>query len=160
MCFQTASFAMYIFSLSVLLQSLIVVTMSGAADHGQYRKTLLIIFALTGSIATILFLPVTPKVYLLGSLWAIIGNICIGASFVLLNSFLPLLVRNHPSTRHRLDDRPERMAAEDEVSKHPFIPYARCSVYLQSMGTADPNQGYHTIPKIDGSYEVSYSPIV
>jgi hypothetical protein len=94
---NTASFAMYTFSASVLLQSLIVVTMSGAADHGRYRKKLLLIFAYVGSIATMLFLPVTPAVYLLGSLWAIVGNVCFGASFVLLNSFLPLLVRHHPS---------------------------------------------------------------
>lgn len=94
---NTASFAMYTFSISVLLQALLVVTISGAADHGKYRKSLLITLAVTGAIATMLFLPVTPAVYLLGSLWAIIGNVCVGASFVLLNSFLPLLVRWHPA---------------------------------------------------------------
>lgn len=47
-----------------------------------------------------LFLPVVPKVYILGALLAIIGNTCFGASFVLLNSFLPLLVRNHPTVRY------------------------------------------------------------
>jgi MFS transporter, UMF1 family len=94
---NTASFAMYTFSVSVLLQALLVVTMSGAADHGRYRKTLLLAFAMVGSLATMLFLPVTPAVYLFGSLWAIVGNVCFGASFVLLNSFLPLLVRHHPS---------------------------------------------------------------
>lgn len=94
---NTASFAMYTFSVSVLLQSLVVVTMSGAADHGRYRKSLLIAFALVGSVATMLFLPITPPVYLLGSVWAVVGNVCFGASFVLLNSFLPLLVRWHPS---------------------------------------------------------------
>ncbi|OTA38607.1 hypothetical protein BTJ68_01267 [Hortaea werneckii EXF-2000] len=96
---NTASFAMYTFSISVLLQALVVVTMSGAADHGRYRKALLVTFALTGSIATMLFLPVTPAVYWLGSLWAMVGNVCIGASFVLLNSFLPLLVRRHPAVQ-------------------------------------------------------------
>lgn len=95
---NTASFAMYTFSISVLVQALLVVTMSGAADHGQYRKKLLIGFAVAGAIATMLYLPVTPRIYLLGSLWAIVGNVCFGASFVLLNSFLPLLVRWHPST--------------------------------------------------------------
>lgn len=104
---NTASFAMYTFSISVLLQALVVVTMSGAADHGQYRKTLLMGFAVTGAVATMLFLPVTPAVYLLGSLWAIIGNVCFGASFVLLNSMLPLLVRHHPALHNEelpLDD--------------------------------------------------------
>ncbi|KAK5113520.1 hypothetical protein LTR62_003389 [Meristemomyces frigidus] len=92
---NTASFAMYTFSISVLLQALVVVTMSGAADHGRFRKTLLIAFAIVGSIATMMFLPVTPTVYWLGSLCATVGNVCFGASFVLLNSFLPLLVRQY-----------------------------------------------------------------
>ena len=103
---NTASFAMYTFSISVLLQAVVVVTMSGAADHGRYRKTLLLAFAVVGSIATMLYLPITPAAYLFGSLWAIIGNVCFGASFVLLNSFLPLLVRHHPGAgaHHHVPD--------------------------------------------------------
>ncbi|CZR50512.1 probable Autophagy-related protein 22 [Phialocephala subalpina] len=98
---NTASFAMYTFSLSVLVQSLLVVSISCAADHGNYRKRLLLAFALVGSIATMLFLPVVPKVYLIASLLAIVANTCFGASFVLLNSFLPLLVRHHPKTQYQ-----------------------------------------------------------
>ncbi|KAK8156493.1 autophagy-related protein 22-like protein [Phyllosticta citrichinensis] len=96
---NTASFAMYTFSISVLVQALLIISMSGAADHGQYRKTLLVTFAAIGSVATMLFLPVTPPVFLLGALLAIIANTAYGASNVLLNSFLPLLVRNHPTVR-------------------------------------------------------------
>lgn len=98
---NTASFAMYTFSISVLLQALVVVTMSGAADHGKFRKSMLLTFAVVGAVATMLYLPVTPNTYLFGSLWAIIGNVCFGASFVLLNSFLPLLVRHHPKVLSR-----------------------------------------------------------
>ncbi|ERF72477.1 Autophagy-related protein [Endocarpon pusillum Z07020] len=98
---NTASFAMYTFSISVLVQTLIIISMSGAADHGRSRKTLLLAFAITGAVSTMLFLPVVPKVYLLGALLAIIANTCFGASFVLLNSFLPLLVRHHPSVQLR-----------------------------------------------------------
>lgn len=94
---NTASFAMYTFSTSVLVQALIIISISGAADHGQYRKALLLSFGFTGAIATMLFLSVTPKVYVLGALLAIIGNACFGASFVLLNAFLPILIRLHPS---------------------------------------------------------------
>jgi UMF1 family MFS transporter len=101
---NTASFAMYTFSLSVLFQALLVVSISCAADHGNYRKRLLLFFAFAGSIATMLFLSVTPKVYLLGPLLAIISNTCFGASFVLLNSFLPLMVRHHPKTQYQTPD--------------------------------------------------------
>ena len=114
---NTASFAMYTFSISVLLQALVVVTMSGAADHGEHRKSLMITFAIIGSLATMLFLPVTPTVYILGSLWAVVGNVCFGASFVLLNSFLPLLVRHHPAAREsRATAREGLLAGLDEVS--------------------------------------------
>lgn len=93
---NTASFAMYTFSSSVLLQALLVVSISSAADHGQYRKKLLLGFAWIGSFSVMLYLFVASQLYLLGALLAIISNVAFGASFVLLNSFLPLLVRNHP----------------------------------------------------------------
>jgi UMF1 family MFS transporter len=97
---NTASFAMYTFSISVLIQALLIISMSGAADHGRFRKTFLLWFAFIGSIATMLFIGVVPKVYLLGALFAIVANTCFGASFVLLNSFLPLLVRHHPTVQY------------------------------------------------------------
>lgn len=97
---NTASFAMYTFSISVLLQALLIISMSGAADHGRSRKQLLLAFAFVGATATMLFLPVVPKVFLLGALLAIVANTCFGASFVLLNSFLPVLVRRHPTVQH------------------------------------------------------------
>lgn len=106
---NTASFAMYTFSLSVLVQAILIISMSGAADHGRFRKLYLLIFAFTGSISMMLFLAVVPKIYLLGALLAIVGNTCFGASFVLLNSFLPLLVRHHPSVL-------EARAHNDEAS--------------------------------------------
>lgn len=110
---NTASFAMYTFSISVLIQALLIISMSGAADHGRFRKTFLLWFAFIGSIATMLFLPVVPKVYILGAVLAIIANTCFGASFVLLNSFLPLLVRFHPTVRYP-DSSPESSFADED----------------------------------------------
>ncbi|KAF3491132.1 Atg22A-1p [Arthroderma uncinatum] len=96
---NTASFAMYTFSTSVLIQSLIIISISAAADHGAYRKTFLLIFAVVGSIAMMLFLPLSSHLYMLAAFLAIVANTGFGGSFVLLNSFLPLLVRNHPTIR-------------------------------------------------------------
>ncbi|KAL9129641.1 MAG: hypothetical protein Q9217_001959 [Psora testacea] len=96
---NTASFAMYTFSISVLVQAILIISMSAAADHGRSRKTFLLSFAFTGATATMLFLAVVPKIYAFAALLAIIANTCFGASFVLLNSFLPILVRRHPSMR-------------------------------------------------------------
>ncbi|RAH65854.1 MFS transporter [Aspergillus aculeatinus CBS 121060] len=98
---NTASFAMYTFSVSVFVQAIFIVSMSGAADHGNHRKMLLVLFALAGSVATMLFLAISPRVYILAALSAIVANTCFGASFVLLNSFLPLLVRHHSSLLKR-----------------------------------------------------------
>ncbi|PHH87752.1 hypothetical protein CDD83_8451 [Cordyceps sp. RAO-2017] len=93
---NTASFAMYTFSVSVLLQALLVVSISCAADHGNYRKKLLLAFAWTGGLAVMSYIFISKETYILGAVLTIISNTSFGASFVLLNSFLPLLVRNHP----------------------------------------------------------------
>jgi UMF1 family MFS transporter len=91
---------MYTFSISVLVQALFIISMSGAADHGRFRKTLLLTFAWTGAVATMLFLPIVPSVLVLGAILAVVANTCFGASFVLLNSFLPLLVRHHQEVQY------------------------------------------------------------
>jgi UMF1 family MFS transporter len=117
---NTASFAMYTFSISVLVQALLIISMSGAADHGRFRKTLLLWFAFIGSTATMLFLPIVPKVYVLGAVLAIIANTCFGASCVLLNSFLPLLVRFHPTIQYA-DVSPGSSYLDDEDFDHPDV---------------------------------------
>ncbi len=43
-----------------------------------------------------LFMFITPRTFAFGSLLAIIGVVCLGSSFVILNSYIPLLVANHP----------------------------------------------------------------
>jgi UMF1 family MFS transporter len=112
---NTASFAMYTFSISVLIQALLIISMSGAADHGRFRKTFLLWFAFIGSTATMLFLPIVPSVYILGAVLAIIANTCFGASFVLLNSFLPLLVRFHPTVRYAASNSDDSTDYDDDI---------------------------------------------
>ncbi|KAI0021028.1 autophagy-related protein 22-like protein [Xylariomycetidae sp. FL0641] len=116
---NTASFAMYTFSISVLLQALIVVSISCAADHGNYRKRLLLTFAWTGSLCVMLYIFIFKEIYLLGGLLAIISNTSFGASFVLLNSFLPLLVRHHPKVEASAAGIPATMADQDAVTDSP-----------------------------------------
>ncbi|KAL8825431.1 MAG: hypothetical protein Q9191_004423 [Dirinaria sp. TL-2023a] len=111
---NTASFAMYTFSFSVLIQALLIISMSGAADHGRYRKLLLLTFAFTGAVATMLFIVAVPSVYLLGAILAIISNTCFGASFVLLNSFLPLLVRHHPDIQQHIVESPHCASSDPQ----------------------------------------------
>ena len=108
---------MYTFSISVLVQALLIISMSAAADHGRFRKTFLLAFAFTGATATALFIGVVPKVYLLGALFAIIANTCFGASFVLLNSFLPLLVRHDPSIERSRQGNSRQSSDSDYVEQ-------------------------------------------
>src|ERR1700693_2920799 len=66
----------------------------------ENRKKLLLALGFTGATACMLFLLVFPSIYLVGSLLVVVSVTCLGSTFVLLNSFLPLLVSNHPSIRN------------------------------------------------------------
>jgi UMF1 family MFS transporter len=52
-------------------------------------------FAYTGSVASALFIFVTPSIYYVAPILVVIGVASLGCSFVLLNAFLPLLVAHH-----------------------------------------------------------------
>ncbi|KAF1918550.1 autophagy-related protein 22-like protein [Ampelomyces quisqualis] len=56
---------------------------------------MLMIFAYVGSIASALFIFITPRVFYLAPILVIVGVTSLGCSFVLLNAFLPLLVAHH-----------------------------------------------------------------
>jgi UMF1 family MFS transporter len=58
---------------------------------------MLMTFAYTGSIVSMLFIFISPTIYYLAPILVILGVTSLGCSFVLLNAFLPLLVANHPS---------------------------------------------------------------
>ncbi|CAI7592460.1 unnamed protein product [Penicillium glandicola] len=94
---NTASFVMYTFSLAVLIQALTLISFSALADYENNRKTLLMVFGFTGSLASMLFVFIAPPVFILGSILVVVGVTCLGSSFVVLNSYLPVLVANDPS---------------------------------------------------------------
>ena len=50
-----------------------------------------------------LFVLIAPSVFILGSVLVVIGVTCLGSSFVVLNSFLPVLVANDPSIQEVKD---------------------------------------------------------
>lgn len=76
---------------------------------------------------------VVPSIYLLGSLLVVIGVTCLGCSFVVLNSFLPLLAANHPSAHDfrkehvrskSMNERNELQISTDISSKAVGLGYA------------------------------------
>ncbi|KAJ5765806.1 hypothetical protein N7520_005365 [Penicillium odoratum] len=99
----TASFAMYTFSLAVLIQALTLISFSALADYESNRKTLLLSFGFIGSVTSMLFMFVAPSVFIIGSILVVIGVTCLGSSFVVLNSFLPVMVANDPSVQEIKD---------------------------------------------------------
>lgn len=70
------------------------------------RKTLLVAFGLVGSATSMLFILIPPPVFVLGALLVVVGVTCLGSSFVVLNSFLPVLVANDPSIEQNEDRDP------------------------------------------------------
>ncbi|OJJ46034.1 hypothetical protein ASPZODRAFT_152274 [Penicilliopsis zonata CBS 506.65] len=122
---NTASFAMYTFSLAVLVQALTLISFSALADYGTNRKTMLLIFGFLGSTTCMMFIFVAPPVFLLGSILAIIGVTCLGSSFVVLNSFLPLLVAHDPSIHHAKLQRASRQMYrhddDEEAEEHEAV---------------------------------------
>lgn len=150
---NTASFAMYTFSISVLVQALLIISISAAADHGKFRRKLLVIFAFTGSIATMLFLPVVPEYLGWGAVLAIIANTAFGASFVLLNSFLPLLVRHHPSVQI-VDDETSDEEGAYEVEDGHIYPTETSSLLNRTQPVLKP---YYPPPPVTTSLELHIS---
>lgn len=92
---DTASFALYTFSLSVVFQVFTVVSISGLADRGNFRKKLLVWFGVAGGLLTCCFY--LAENFYIASLLVVVTNTCFGCVNVCGNSFLPLLAENHPT---------------------------------------------------------------
>ncbi|KAJ7640420.1 MFS general substrate transporter [Mycena polygramma] len=124
---DTASFSLYVYSLSVALQALTVISMGGIADHPPHRKKLLLTFALLGALSatTFLILPSSSPVWFLSALLASVANVGFGASVVAMNAYLPLLAKESPEVAQIMteiqesaddaEDAPERVSENQDA---------------------------------------------
>ncbi|KAI1793765.1 MFS general substrate transporter [Ganoderma leucocontextum] len=98
---DSASFSLYVYSISVALQALTVISMGGIADHPPHRKKLLLTFAALGSLSAILFLllPSSSAIWPVVALLAIVANVGFGASIVALNAYIPTLAQGAQEVR-------------------------------------------------------------
>lgn len=71
-----------------------------------------------------LFIFIVPKIFLLAPVLVVIGVTCLGSSFVLLNSFLPLLVAHHP-----------QLVVGSELASPSSTPESAVQVYEPSVET-------------------------
>ncbi|KAK3837125.1 MAG: autophagy-related protein 22-like protein [Linnemannia elongata] len=91
------AFSLYISSLGSILSFFVSLSISAVADHGSYRKSLLITFSAIGCLACLLFFTVqSPKHYWIAAVLSPIGWICYNICSVFAHSFLPVYGRVHP----------------------------------------------------------------
>ncbi|KAH9817921.1 autophagy-related protein 22-like protein [Melampsora americana] len=113
--FDTASFPLYVFSISVAIQAILVCSLGDAADHPTIRKSLLVIFAATGSLSgmSFFFLKSSSTYWYSTSFFAILSNVSLGCSLVCLNSFIPSICKNQTEVSMRK----ERIELEENPSE-------------------------------------------
>ncbi|MDR7275920.1 MFS transporter [Catenuloplanes atrovinosus] len=85
------SYYPYLVSLSVLLTVFVLPVVGAIADRSRHKKTMLAVTGFTGAGATIAMAFVTGDRYQLGGALFVLGNVALGASVVVYNSFLPHL---------------------------------------------------------------------
>ena len=128
---DTSSLALYTFSMSVLVQTIVVISISGAADKGKtMRKKLLVTFGLIGGITTCFFLLVSSSRYYLASILAILSNSAFGAVSVCGNSYLPILVYNYKLPEIQEDevqDQEQEQEQEELLQEHQRDQAESCS---------------------------------
>ncbi|KAK7682001.1 hypothetical protein QCA50_014965 [Cerrena zonata] len=102
---DTASFSLYVNSMSVALQALTVISLSGIADHPPHRKRLLLGFAFFGAVSATLFfaLPSSSPLWPLSALLAIFANVGFGVSVVAMNAYLPTLAQQSEEVVKKLE---------------------------------------------------------
>lgn len=91
---DTSSYALYTFSLSVLIQTVCVLTINGIADNSNLKKTLIVLFGCLGGLATFFFFYLGNNNYYTASFLAICANISFGCVSVLMNAYLTIMVNN------------------------------------------------------------------
>ena len=83
------SFFAYCIGLSVFLQVFLLPLLGAIADYSNWKRRMMLFFAVVGAVATTGLFVVTADLYLLGGLLFILANLAFGASIVFYNSFLP-----------------------------------------------------------------------
>ncbi|GJJ79119.1 MFS transporter, UMF1 family [Entomortierella parvispora] len=89
--------SLYISSLSAVVSFLVSLSIAAVADHGAYRKHLLLVFAAIGCLASLAFFIIqSPSMFWLTVILSPLGWACYNVSSVFSNAFLPIYVRVHP----------------------------------------------------------------
>ncbi|SCU96458.1 LADA_0H01046g1_1 [Lachancea dasiensis] len=94
---DTSSFALYTFSLSVLFQAVLVISVSGMVDMWnsvKLRSNVMVGFGIVGALSTIAISQLDSSQYYSLAVLAILSNCCYGVVNVVGNSLLPVFARD------------------------------------------------------------------
>ena len=83
------SFFPYMVALSVIFEVAFLPILGAISDYSHLRKQMLALFAYVGAVLTLGLYFLQGSNYLLGGLLFVFGNVCLGASTVFYNAFLP-----------------------------------------------------------------------
>ncbi|KAF8929992.1 Autophagy protein 22 [Dissophora ornata] len=89
--------SLYISSFSAVVSFIVSLSIAAVADHGSYKKTLLLVFAILGCLTSIAYFFVqSASMFWLTVVLSPLGWACYNISSVFSNAFLPIYVRHHP----------------------------------------------------------------
>ncbi|CAI4056419.1 hypothetical protein SKDZ_03G0310 [Saccharomyces kudriavzevii ZP591] len=109
---DTSSFALYVFSLSVLFQTVIVISVSGIVDlwgSVKFKGRVLVWFGVVGALSTVAISKLNDtQIYSLAGLY-IVANGCFGVINVVGNSLLPIFVKDSLKCQSQGDYEPDQV---------------------------------------------------
>lgn len=155
---DSASFSLYIYSISVALQAITVISMGGIADHPPHRKRLLLCFAALGSIAATIFLvlPSSSPVWYLSALLAVFANVGFGASVVAMNAYIPSLAQESPEVV-RILDKLQTFEGELATAELEGPNIDNVSTPLLSNDSSLTQESRETVKKLEVEYQTELS---
>ncbi|KAI6043649.1 autophagy-related protein 22-like protein [Pisolithus marmoratus] len=147
---DTASFSLYVYSISVALQALTVISMGSIADRPTCRKPLLLTFAFIGASSAMLFLllPSSSPLWFLCAVFAVFANVGFGASVVAMNAYLPSLASASPEVAQARMNLGQPNPSSQPIPESVDVEDDEPSVYSQDSASA-PLMGISTPPKVD-----------
>ncbi|KAG0264841.1 Autophagy protein 22 [Mortierella polycephala] len=89
--------SLYVSSFSAVISFIVSLSIAAIADHGAYRKILLVAFSILGCLTSLgFFIIQKPSLFWVTVILSPLGWACYNVSSVFSNAFLPIYVRVHP----------------------------------------------------------------
>ncbi|KAF9295225.1 Autophagy protein 22 [Linnemannia elongata] len=132
---EPGTISLYISSLSSILSFFMSLSISAVADHGSYRKTLLIAFSVLGCInACAFFIIYKPSLFWVGAILSPLGWTFFNIAGVFSHSFLPLYGRAHPEVLSA-ESRGESLTVIRKIEEQKINDLSAMSVVVANIGS-------------------------